>query len=1630
MRRACVVAGVLGILAWFYAPAGARDLKGLIPPAPPQPRKAAAKGVRQNVKVQRAIAVRNGVVVEDPNKTQGMTDAVTFPTDRKAKQSLKLAKDYVDEEAWGEAARVLQTLLETKEDILVEVADASGGRWASLWGEANRLIAGMPPKGREFYELQYGVRAKTRLAEAKKKGDPRLLADVAQRYMHTQAGTEATSLLGTYQLDRGKFTDAAACFRRLLDHEAADKLPPLTLFKAALAFRLAKDKASAEQAWNQLLKVAREGVRINGEMVPLDQLQEALNTSARDDLPSSPFDWATYKGNASRSAQGNGGPPFLEVKWSNPTILPNEDSVKQTRQWVEQAVKQAEERQQPVLPSFFPVAATVRTDTGIKPMLVYRTYWGVHAVNLQAEGKLEWYSPSYWSLQKIAEDQSKVAQLTQSVNLYMQAAPSFLFENSTVGTLTTDNSKVYVVDDLALPPHPASPQLQQLQWGGQVMSFGPLQDAVYHSRLQAFDLATGKILWELGGRGAGAGELADSYFLGPPLPLGGKLYVLTEKNTELRLVCLEPPREDKQPPTIGWIQTLANFRDRMLLDPGRRIQAAHLSFGDGIIVCPTNAGVLLGIDLLSHSFAWAYSYREDAPAQESSNNMNGRRMMPGMWPGQMNNHSLSADWKTSAPIIQDGKVVFTAPDAPSVHCLNLRDGKRLWKESRSDDLYLGGVYNGKVVLVGKSTCRALDLATGKQVWKKETGLPSGQGVASDNVYYLPLKSGTSKEPEVCSIDIDQGIILARTKSHQNEVPGNLLFYEGDVISQSVDRVTAYPQLRVRLAQIDLALEKDPRNPALLSNRGELRLDKGDLVGAVEDLRTALANNPPAELLSRTRTKLFESFTELFQRDFVQASEKYLDQFKDLCRVPIPADATAEVRKKLEDEQQRREANYLCLLAKGREQQGRLSEAFQAYLDFSALSNNRELVSVVDEPAVKARPDVWAQGRIAAMVARATPEQRKPLEDRIAEQWRSIRATNDTAALRQFVAVFGSLFTVGKEARLYLAERLIQENVFLEAELHLLQLRRQADTAMAARAVEALARLMIRKGLLEDAAYWYRVLGRDFARTIIRDGKTGADFFNDLATDKRFLPYLDDRPQAWAPSARFKVRELHGNNSIQQMFVFEPEGEQLPFFQGNRLVLNAGTYQVRLLDRTTNEARWWDNLAGAANVNLAYLNGNFGNSRLPYHLMGHMIVLNVGAMVYAFDPVDKQKLWEKNLFGGAGPHQMMPISKDGDGAILVHYPEGFTRRLGQTGPVEPSYVCLHSRDGLEALDPLRGTVLWRKADVPLRTQIFGDDDHVYLVEMRPNGGAGAGRALRARDGVSVDVPDFASLYEKRLRILGRNLLVKEALPQGKGLVLRLYDVLTGKDLWSKTFAADAVVLNSDDPHLTGVAEPKEGGKVTVVDLRSLQEVLVTRVDPKDLDKVDEVHLVRDDQQYFVLCHKPAEAVANPWGMQPMGVWASVNGMRWVPVNGKVYAFQRASGKLNWRADVANQMLVLDQFQDLPVMLFTSQYYKMAGGVNMRMGRQTQVAAVKSIDKRTGKLLFDKEFPNNQNPFYALRSNPRAGTIELVGFQLRIQHYLEGQEPKAEADRGARQGVQFGTLAAPVRIRAIDKALPAK
>src|SRR5207249_4069360 len=107
-----------------------------------------------------------------------------------------------------------------------------------------------------------------------------------------------------------------------------------------------------------------------------------------------------------------------------------------------------------------------------------------------------------------------------------------------------------------------------------------------------------------------------------------------------------------------------------------------------------------------------------------------------------------------------------------------------------------------------------------------------------------------------------------------------------------------------------------------------------------------------------------------------------------------------------------------------------------------------------------------------------------------------------------------------------------------------------EPARAARALDALARLCARKGLLEDAAHYYRLLGRNHARQAVRDGRTGADLSREAALDRRLLPYFDEPAPRTADEPR-RVTEVRGRFPSKAFFPFEPDGDVLPFFRTHR-----------------------------------------------------------------------------------------------------------------------------------------------------------------------------------------------------------------------------------------------------------------------------------------------------------------------------------------------------------------------------------------------------------------------------------------------------------------------------------------------
>ncbi len=200
--------------------------------------------------------------------------------------------------------------------------------------------------------------------------------------------------------------------------------------------------------------------------------------------------------------------------------------------------------------------------------------------------------------------------------------------------------------------------------------------------------------------------------------------------------------------------------------------------------------------------------------------------------------------------------------------------------------------------------------------------------------------------------------------------------------------------------------------------------------------------------------------------------------------------------------------------------------------------------MVDEPTVKAAPDVLVQGRIAAMVAGARRQERKPLEARIAARWKEIQGQERPGRAAQVrgdvrLAVHGRPGGPAAAGRAAHERRQGRALIDAERQLGLLRARTQ-DPELAARAVECLARLNTRKGLLEDAAYYYRVLRDRYPDVkVTADGKTGADLFNEIGDRQAAVGAAWTTRRAWGRPVTSSVKEERDNYNCEPDLQIHP-----------------------------------------------------------------------------------------------------------------------------------------------------------------------------------------------------------------------------------------------------------------------------------------------------------------------------------------------------------------------------------------------------------------------------------------------------------------------------------------------------------
>ncbi len=1466
-----------------------------------------------------------------------LAENVFLPAERIVLQRLANARELLSLDRYGEAVRYLGSILDAPEDYFFQPDRVNSPEiHRSLKSEAQRLIGRMPKAGRKLYQLQYGVRARQLLDAGVAAGDAAGLAEVTRRFFHTQSGYEATFLLGLYHLDHGEPLAAALTLQRLWKAgECAERFEPALSLAMAVGWLQAGMDEKAEEVLSALqdrhpnltVEIAGRQTSLFGQdSHPVEQLSRLVGpkcVSAAAQLGS----WSMFRGGVGRNASTAGGAALLNLRWRIPTV---DDPL--VGALLRQLHKTYVEHDLPILPGLHPLA--------VDDVVLMRTAGNLTAVDLLT-GKRLWAVPAGNPIESVI-DNTPSRELSQRLTAFLGFR---IWNDAAYGTISSDGRYVFSIEDLSLSVSTTIRQIVRIKHRQGNVALKP------YNRLAAHDICTGKLKWQIGTPSdQGDVHQAGIFFLGPPLPLMGHLYVLGETAGEIRLFAL-----DAESGKVTWSQQIAMAERNILADPMRRLAGASPSYADGILVCPTSTGAVVAVDLSTRSLLWGYRY-----ALRSDSNRSGNMLAMRMATG--NDNTWLHSWVDASVTVADGRVLATPTESNELHCLNLIDGTLLWKHPRQDDLYVACVHQGRVVLVGRKEIRALrlnetdDRGRPKPAWDGRTvslpegAMPSGRGFLSGNRYFIPLSTA-----EVVAVDLSAGRIAHVSKSRNGTVPGNLICCRGRVISQGIDGLEVFYQLDVAREEADRRLADRPDDAAALCLRGEVLLNDGKHQEAVECFRRAheLDDSP------RNRTLLRDALLDGLKRQFAAYRSR-----------------TDEIESLLDDSQQR--VAYLRIMATGFQRSGEPTAALDCYLKLADLgikeyagdeSNQNGLPFLTVDKSWSVRLDRWVQGRLASL-REELGKDTALFDARIETRLKAAMADGGVESLQRFLSYFGSHPTAA-EARRELIARLIEDKRFIEAEMLLLADCESSDPATAGTATVTLAELLVEANRPEDAAVCYRRLGNEFAEVICSDGKTGKELLDALPADGPVAAFLrHDDP--W-PTIGVKQKNLKRRSQNYGRFDVTVLGERGPFFRGTQLKYNQNKRQVIGCD-SLGTKRWQISLTEKGERHSMPFNPSMTYGRAK----GHLLLMSMGYRIVAIDTlgspgpsdsISPNRLWDRDLTGlgvNAINVRQLPLQAIGFPRVVVWQ---FNRSRHQDvrnalGIVTGRYVCFQLYKSLVVVDPLSGETLWLKHGITPGSKLFGDDRFVFAVA--PN--KEEVLVFRALDGEPLGtrkIPPNA----QHLATLGSQVLLWNE-HDSKQPTLKLLDVWNQRDVWPpKTFARGAKTCLVGH-RAVGVLQPD--GRFVLLSLPDGQTMFQTQLEPEK--NLLEFFVLPSGDDYAVVTHcQPKDTEQNRISIQQIYHTVSSKVIRC----GKAYMFDN-QGRTMWPEPVSieNQCLLLSQPGRLPVLTFVCRTFnpKRSGSERYRM-------SILCIDKRTGRTVYRKSFPWHTNIF-EISGDPKKKTVELA------------------------------------------------
>lgn len=1398
--------------------------------------------------------------------------------DRTNLQRFQSAQQAIAKGDFVSAGELIRRLLELPADRWYDSGAVSRG----VRRELHHQLAQWPANLRDLHAQDSTTRAAPELQAARDAQDIPALLRVAARYQASPPAREALRHAAMLSWDRGDFSSAAMISARSLPDPAVARTTdlPVILHNAAARWR------SGEQGR------ARAGLQL---YVHLFDEKSPANAARRIDAVLASFrDLRPVSSNSPEFTY-----PAVTPRWSVPVL--NDPT------WNELFDVASQDHRNSGLP-LLPAAVPCVTENRV----LLRTYSSLIAFNLQS-GKPEWECSA---LSGNAEPQQRTQSLENPGfrDFKGQELLRYLVQNQVTGSCVADRELAYFIGDKLVVA---------------------TEDQNYprpRNQIVACRLSDGSIAWQSGLQP----ELVDIHLLSQPIIHGGRLYLIGETESQLRLIVVKCADG-----RLDWQLPLAVVRQDLLLHPGRRLRLLPLLWQDGWLICPTGTGCILSIDTVTRNYEWAYRYanREIVPRS------------PGRFGAFAEPDKVlpQAGWQRVGVARDARRVYFVTPETDTIQALDAVTGHPVWEQPRQDGLFLAGLAADRLLIVGYRSLKGLDPDTGKTVWQREIDRPSGIGLVRGMNYLLPLESGS-----VLLVDVATGKTLRGAQGKQSPL-GNLAQGPGVLISLTPQRLEVYGDWDREHQELLARLKRTPNDPVLL-NQLYNQMRRGGEVSQVAALLRDMYRQQPNPVL---RVQLIRTLLEYLAAHPARRAETLaelapllagLGDQPDELRCRIQASATT----------------------------GNRPDALRAAVKLAALVAMEEFEPGIDQQTL-VRSDRAVQGLILQLLREAPHPERHGLEAILGEALRGAGDSSDPFALQRFALQFSHL-PWGQQARISEHIRVGIGWPAFRQELSLLDLSLEPDPAIAASALWKLAQDMTQRSFRQDAVRYYSTLRDRFPDVHLTDTQTALKVVEDLPPSLLATQLKSGPVDPW-PLGPPRVSKPRGRP--REPFLMPIPMDAAPGSLLDRVNVMVDLNASRLVCQGDGYPGYWE-------IPLPKSRSPLRELIKTYHGwgLGQLLVVRLGTQLYGVSLLDNtgepngRVVWTFDLADDlSGRFEIGEVqNRQGLGEAEVVIFDDYGREVGLICVMQPGYFCYRQRGEIIVADTATGRILWRRRNQPPGVQIAGDAHALYLLHAQDK--EKTLETVRIVDGSTERRVPWTIPLEARPLFHQGIAIVSETDNNIQRLRwIQLHDLHVLADHRLEKISHRMLL----DSQTLGVLQLDHA--LVWFDLaRGDQQGRVVLDVPPDVSRV---HAWQDQQRFYIL----------PSGIPPYRGAGRVpqirDGYRQHRVHGTLHAIDRRAGQLAWKRPLEDAIFPLDQPHGAPI--FVLNYRTLAASI-AEPSKPPVPGEIEGLlhilDRRTGQDLY-REQSAKLSPASTVEINLEHRSLDIHGEQERVRLEYQGE-----------------------------------